>query len=295
MNQPLDIVTVGRTAWQCLSIGHGRVLAQFQSSLYLQASDNGPVACLLPLGSEPGPLHAELSGPFPHPVLLPEPGLPWRVDGPILRAGRMSLDLRNPKPWTAPDTQSGVPLENDVPWAADAPPDTLLAVLLGDVQRLGHADWRQPALHGVLRLSRWLKAEGRLPSLAPMIGLGPGLTPSADDVLGALLITLHARGETDYHLALANAVRPLLGATHPISAAHLEAAIDGEGCEALHLAVGSLVSGQPPTARVFERLTALGAQSGWDMLAGILVGTRAVGHVPAGQQMSLADGPLPQQ
>ena len=69
-------------------------------------------------------------------------------------------------------------------------------------------------------------------------------------------------------------MRPLLDRTHPISAAHLRCALNGEACAALHAVIHPIASGHMPSAAAFERLTALGAQSGWDMLAGVLVGAR---------------------
>lgn len=285
------IALAGDVAMACLQHGTGQVLARFPSSVYLLA-DNGAMACLLPAGSEPGPLHALLAGQWPDSLLLPEPGMRWwqRPEGIIV--GRLICDLTGVTRWQVPVPSTRPP--RGAAFHASAPPETFLAVLLGDVQRLGHADWRQPALAVVTRLMHWIEGHERLPSLERLVGLGPGLTPAADDFLGALTLTLAVRGENRLAGALVEALTPLLDRTHPVSAAHLSCALQGHACEALHLVVNTVAAGRMPDAAALERLTRLGGQSGWDMLAGVLVGARLLGEPPAEAPIDAAD-PVPGQ
>jgi hypothetical protein len=79
-------------------------------------------------------------------------------------------------------------------------------------------------------------------AVAGMVGAGQGLTPSGDDALCGILLTLRALGRLDAHAAVALAVRGRLGATTSISAALLCAAADGWAA--------------PPVIRLLTRITA---------------------------------------
>jgi hypothetical protein len=135
------------------------------------------------------------------------------------------------------------------------------------------------ALAAIEPVGAWLRAGladrangGPVPERAirGLIGLGPGLTPSGDDFLGGVLVTLRqvGRHETAHRLA-AEVLAAALRGTHPISRAHLAAAADGMGAAPLHSALASLCG--PDTPRMEEALSAIdaiGHSSGWDALAG---------------------------
>ena len=116
-------------------------------------------------------------------------------------------------------------------------------------------------------LSNWLKSPApkeRAP-IKTLLGMGPGLTPSGDDFIGAMLITLHHLKQKDAQAQLANAVIELAPAcTNPISAQHLYAATEGLGSDAFHQVLTS-----NPSA--LGALTSIGHSSGWDALAGLYV------------------------
>jgi hypothetical protein len=79
-------------------------------------------------------------------------------------------------------------------------------------------------------LADWLKTSKPLPppSIESLLGMGPGLTPSGDDFIGAMLITLHHMGQIETKAQLTKRVLNLTTkVTNPISAQHLYAAIDG--------------------------------------------------------------------
>ena len=108
-------------------------------------------------------------------------------------------------------------------------------------------------------------------AVTSLAGLGHGLTPSGDDVLAGALLMLHALGRAEQAATLADAIRRIAPArTSPLSFALLEPALDGEPNAAVHRAITALLTRAPPAA-VIELLHDLGATSGFDILAGILI------------------------
>ena len=105
-----------------------------------------------------------------------------------------------------------------------------------------------------------------------LVGLGPGLTPSGDDLLGGVLIALHALDHDDARRRLWHAVRPRARASgNAISLAHLAAAADGYSCAAVHTLLGALRSAdRVALAASLDRTARYGHTSGWDTLAGIV-------------------------
>jgi len=113
-----------------------------------------------------------------------------------------------------------------------------------------------------------------------LLGVGPGLTPSGDDVVGAALFArrLLARGPQAAAWArAADLVRARAAvATHAISAALLGDLVGGEGHEPLHDLAAALAAADRGGARqAARRLVAIGHSSGWDMLLGFLAGAGA--------------------
>src|SRR5262249_37413668 len=81
-------------------------------------------------------------------------------------------------------------------------------------------------------------------AIAPLLGLGPGLTPSGDDFIGGVLIALALIGLSALRDRLWSALAPLApAATNQISCAHLAAAAQGLGHAALHAALGEILVG----------------------------------------------------
>ncbi|WP_158562822.1 DUF2877 domain-containing protein [Marinitenerispora sediminis] len=108
-----------------------------------------------------------------------------------------------------------------------------------------------------------------------LLGLGPGLTPSGDDLLCGALLAVRALGGPDRTDVLAAAVRRARSATTALSAALLEHAARGEGCPQ---AVGLVeaVTGHRAVAPALAALRAVGHTSGTDLALGVLAGARAV-------------------
>lgn len=110
-----------------------------------------------------------------------------------------------------------------------------------------------------------------------LLGLGPGLTPSGDDFLGGLMLALTAIGRTDLRDALwANLAGELDDLTVPVSAMHLSAAADGMGAEVVHELINALATGNANAVEpALQTVLALGATSGADTVAGLVVGLEA--------------------
>ncbi len=127
-------------------------------------------------------------------------------------------------------------------------------------------------------------AGARMIAAEPLLGLGPGLTPSGDDFIGGVLFARHAVEPpgSAWAQAASTIVARAHDRTHPISAALLEDLAAGEGHEPLHDLVDALARGAIEDAwAAVQRLGRLGHSSGWDMLAGVMVGLAGAAALPA--------------
>lgn len=111
-----------------------------------------------------------------------------------------------------------------------------------------------------------------------LIGLGPGLTPSGDDLLGGVMIALHSLGRKRLAEELGHVVLCRARAcTNTISRAHLACAAQGEGSEALHDTICALgVENDHRLMNGLEKIGSVGATSGWDALAGVFLVMKAL-------------------
>ena len=117
-----------------------------------------------------------------------------------------------------------------------------------------------------------------------LVGLGPGLTPSGDDLLVGIEAALHAlAGPSAGFLALA--VDDVEVRTTALAATLLRHAAAGEFAERLHTLLAALL-GQDDEAipAAIDRAVAWGATSGTDCLLGVLIGL----DVAAGVRGALA-------
>ncbi|MFI7447755.1 DUF2877 domain-containing protein [Nonomuraea sp. NPDC049714] len=129
--------------------------------------------------------------------------------------------------------------------------------------------------------SGWLL--GAVTAAERLVGLGPGLTPSGDDVLAGLLVTLrHLGAATGVERAvrlggwLAAAVTfDARTRTTPLSATLLHCAARGEACPEV-IAVLRGLAGRQPLESALRRLHGLGHTSGADLAQGVAIGLEAV-------------------
>ncbi len=129
------------------------------------------------------------------------------------------------------------------------------------------------------RLADWIAARLGRPvgASAPvdLLGLGPGLTPSGDDLLCGALLALNAIARADVAGDLyAALLRAPARVTSVLSWALLAAAAEGQGAEALHALIIAVLQDQAAD-RALESLSRHGHTSGWDSLAGAAIALHA--------------------
>jgi hypothetical protein len=127
-------------------------------------------------------------------------------------------------------------------------------------------------------------AVGERPDLAvaQLLGRGPGLTPTGDDVLAGALVTLNALGSPPSVLLAAAVTAAAPGATTTVSAGLLRHAAAGECIPQLEDLLAAIGNGaDDPAAATLARaagaLLAVGHCSGAGLLHGVLVGV-AIAH-----------------
>ncbi len=281
----------------------GTVSAVFERSFYIHVA--GQEVCLGPPGLGAGPLNLRCR----------VERLDWRAWGlregaAVLLAPRalrfppnLSVSLREatvwqpkaPGPWSAASLTAGLhALEALLP--GRVPADGL-----GNLVLPRDPGARRPAVAAAASgpaaaLARYLRrALARplgaptptVPDLHALIGLGPGLTPSGDDLLGGALIALTLLGRIDLRDTLWHGMRghgmrePALADANAISHAHLRAAARGLGGAALHAVLNDILTGTTEALpRRLAAVAAIGHTSGWDALAGAVLVLREVGQNP---------------
>lgn len=109
-----------------------------------------------------------------------------------------------------------------------------------------------------------------------VLGLGPGLTPSGDDFIGGVFFALAHAAPNAWHEPLAGLKARLLaaahGATNEISAHLLADLLNGASYRVLHELLAALQGNEPAAIEpATQALLGLGASSGADLLAGLLL------------------------
>lgn len=265
------------------------LLAVFERSFYLMAPQGIVCIGLRDLGA--GPINVLIE-----PLAGAQPwtgGLPAETKA-ITSAGRLTvgtaftIDLATAAPWLPPPWPrvSTDAIARGVASALKLAPDMLPKDGLAPLVLLsGRPSPRTPtaeAASGLIAdlrrvmpadLQRGAWSEDAVRSATLLVGLGPGLTPSGDDLLGGMMLALTALGRDHLRDALWDAISGELDdLTVPISAMHLSAAADGLGAEAMHETLGAVVAGNSDEiAHRLPALGAIGATSGWDALAGAML------------------------
>ena len=134
-----------------------------------------------------------------------------------------------------------------------------------------------PAIMALSQVSAGRGVSAGIREATGLVGLGEGLTPSGDDLLGGFLFTLRAldsglRGRlgVDWRSvdAWLHCVKPL---TNKISFAVLSDHTHGEAAAPLSDLLGAALGGssEERLAQLARRVAEIGHSSGWDMLAGV--------------------------
>jgi hypothetical protein len=155
------------------------------------------------------------------------------------------------------------------PLVVGRPPDAPFERAAGSVRTLARAFRADDASQAALA------ARG-------LLGLGSGLTPSGDDVVGAAFLArrwvAHPRHDAAWQRASREVEAAARAVTHPLSATLLADCLAGEGHAPLHDLLLALAAGRPEAAvDAARRLVGIGHSSGWDMLAGAGTGLGVLG------------------
>ena len=293
----------------------GNVIATFQRSCYVLGA-NGGLMCIAHDSLVDGPVMLRVDFPEPRYVdaLGVRIGMPLWVEDRDLRLGpRILLRMSDARPWTPPgvkrsaqpDVISGS-LTTLAAGLASAAPGDGLAPLVGCAEELANERPVQSscgsrvvraALPGLRQLVKGLRTHNAFAvdrGVERLVGLGPGLTPSGDDLLGGMMVglirTLESRsGDVDGpHAglccpnehgtieAVADSIRRhAANRTTAISAGMLRHATQGVGSAPVHhlvqLVLGA-ASTEESTAAAALAVAAAGHTSGWDCLAGLFLG-----------------------
>ncbi len=159
-----------------------------------------------------------------------------------------------------------------------APADTLARRVAGGEAGTEAESVQQTMLteasRGVALLRQWLTGADDAVldnAVQALVGLGPGLTPTGDDVLAGTLLALHALENTEMAAMLAASVEKWgVSGTNRISLAHLRAAAAGQGAAPFHDIVNCVLRNDDAFDHCLRRIDAVGHSSGWDILTGIV-------------------------
>ncbi len=289
------ITVSGEMAGRTLrTYAHGRVAAVFDHSFYIAADDG--LACIGTTAISAGPLNARSTAPAT---------TVWRMSGIRVddrvsaSSGRIHVGTRftfdfdaaaswmppPPPRWTVATLRSGLAALERLARRRIAP-DGLAPYVLPDPPGNSPSPTVERARVPIRRLAEEIGAATAsgvpLPEDAarwvfPLVGLGPGLTPSGDDFLGGMMIALHALNQTSVLSGLSSLVRHAAQRrTNLISQAHLAAAAGGQGAAALHAVLDDVLAGNArDMALHLDGVARIGHMSGWDALAGAATVLRA--------------------
>lgn len=132
----------------------------------------------------------------------------------------------------------------------------------------------------ITQLERW--HHGAIPDWRWLIGRGPGLTPSGDDMLTGIVAVLHVVGFSAQLLHFLPPAAQLAQLTTSVSCSYLNSARIGEFSTPLLKVMRSLQTGCNSRSAI-RRLLAVGHTSGADILLGIAIAQRWLQVVNSGE------------
>ena len=308
-SQAFNALSYG-VGWQEVIAGRGlpgQVVAVFQRTFYVRTV-NGRMVCIAHKEVDDGPLTLRVefpehlnfntSGIKPNTLLLSNHRGDLRLDDKVV------LRLSEARSWSPPELEEMALPEHIIERLrllsynlSEIAPSDGLAPLIAHVEGIVHGEEDQPFTESILlrcvftslvRLVRGALIHDRSETdmaIKGLIGLGPGLTPSGDDLLGGFMVALittlktsstakssHPRLRDD----LAESISyHSLSNTTDISASLLEFAAKGLASSSVHKLIGKLLQRESSddTLRAALSVTEVGHSSGWDCLVGIFLGT----------------------
>ena len=277
----------------------GRVCAVFRRSCYMQTHDND-LLCIADEALGRGPLTVSVRLPYATDLqTLPLQAQRMYGEGHLLYIGSIALDLEDAPVWKSHLPEGKVDNHTllrarklTLALSEGVPPDGL-GRLLPKIEKIAvgeYPDIHVPTPLATLACTAALNVVNGLAGHDPhavtegvsrLLGLGPGLTPSGDDLLAGMLLALHVGAPSDVGILSQIVLHHAAAKTTAISASMLNQASQGLGHEASHRLIASLVDGEPDdeVLSVSTSLTSVGHTSGWDTLLGILLGLHLAGRL----------------
>ncbi len=275
----------------------GLVAAVFRTSCHVLDS-GGRVACIVDrkLGNGPVNICVDLPEGLAMEEMDVAPGAPLTRAGEYLCLGDgLLLDLSGAQRWAPPPVGPRAPGSEVLRRARDlgtalapqAPGEGLAPLaILAEGLAWGRTVGPGPAtpvtaaalphVRGLVRGLLSLDAPLVHESVAGLVGLGPGLTPSGDDYLAGLLVAMVMGEAGGAASVLGDAVAKLApDRTTALAATLLSHAAAGAGSEDAHVLLAAILGGaggEPAAEAAALRLAGRGHTSGWDTLAGLLLG-----------------------
>jgi len=257
----VDVTQLGAGAAQALSAGSsGHVVVASSRATYIRTQHG--LAALTPPGTYPGPLHALLSRPIPRFAA----GTPIHVDRACVAIGdQLLLNLVDAEDWRGYMPQESALAAARLGAAEAAASVATRSSLFSEPWAGATTGWTSAVAAGDLEL------------LASLVGgVGPGLTPSGDDVLaGTLLVARLLWGVS----AVPRLVRCAAGGrSSDLAVAFLFWAAQGQSLGPVHELFRAAVERRPADALECAQLVGeVGASSGADLCLGI---ARALESLP---------------
>ena len=308
----LDASSVGRIAYYRLKEGaEGTVNGVFDSAINILFAEG--LVSLVPEAVQKGPLNVTLRLParlLKMSSLGLKAGDKVRVLGHTLELGSRYLISFGLAEIYSPKQKFGLPILADNEIGRNLNSMRKTALLFGNMAGLGRLlaltapgaikaatgnlnIFAASALPRIVRLEEAFYAEDKgalTDAVIELIGLGPGLTPSSDDMLAGLILlcALYAKNRGRARRVCGLVARVITeqsrGRTTILSEEYLSQAASGRGNEpVMRLCVALLSGGQESVERETKRVLAIGETSGTDTILGIVLGTMLC----MGKQLSL--------
>ena len=285
----LKVMEIGPIASRLMLNGAAsRVVAVFDSSFYVGVADG--LVCVCADGLPIGPLNL---------ITNALSTTSWAASGvqvgarahvtkrSLLVGERFRFDLAGAPTWT--------PIASAEAWTTESLeqglrafrkaceghiPDVGLGGFIRGIEMAGDgAGVRARARLPIKALDAWITSSIANPDhaappasdiLATLLGLGPGLTPSGDDLIGGVMVAARTLVEVEVCRHLWSTACPVAtAADNRIAVAHLMAASQGLASDGIHRALDGIIQGRRASRDVLAGIDAIGHTSGWDAMAGV--------------------------
>jgi hypothetical protein len=298
----LEALSVGRTAYSRLNEREeGTVHGVFDAAINILFPKG--LVSLVPSIVQRGPLNITLQLPADPPKmssLKVKAGDKAKVQGSNLQLGDSCLIRFGSARIYSPRRKFKQPMLADNEIEANLEVMRKTALLFGNLQGLGQLFALTPAkaagatvgnlnifasfaIPRIARLERAFHAEEKEAlrfAVSELIGLGPGLTPSSDDMLAGLILlcVLYAKNRGRMQRATRLTAQVIAeesrSRTTILSEEYLMQAASGRGNEpVIRLCTALLTGGQESVEQETRRMATIGGTSGTDTVLGIVLGT----------------------